>query len=276
MKNKLSFLRIASAATILLFVFTGVTYLDQVYQTSVVTDYSNLSKPKRMDKSTQHLKQLGFSEMAISHMSDGEIERFEAIKGEVVAERDIYREVWNNDTEHLSKENYEKRLKEVSESVLPKFSALQQVHLKLIDEGNRRVTAITEHHFDYNPASGKPLGIELQLRPEYTVIDHMARQISWTVPRFSHTITSSTEAVQDGQPPVMNDEFAFFDNSSTFSLFYTVPWKQSGLLKDTVGLHFFTITRFEVPADFLFADMYVQGQNPELSDVVQYELQSNE
>ncbi|WP_043934313.1 hypothetical protein [Bacillus sp. EB01] len=276
MKINFSFLRIAGSLTIFLFSYAGITYLDQISHSAVVTDYSKLTKPGSVSKSDfQHLKQLGFSDMSITHLKEGEIENLKGVNGKVVAENDIYRELNGDGELRLTKEEYEKRVKSYSGSVLPKFKTLQQIHMKLIDEGNNRYLAITEHHFDFNPMSGKPLGIELQLNSHYTLLEHMARQISWTVPSFNHDkIKSSTAAVEAGDPPNVNEDYPFFDNSPASSLFYTVPWKQAGLLRETVGLYFFTVTRFEVPGDWLGVDMYVQGQNPHLSDVVQYDLQS--
>ena len=276
MKIKNNFLRLATVLTVLFFLYTALTLIDQTYQATVLTHSNMLSSSKAIlpDKHDyQHLKELGFSDVVISHMSRLEFDRFRGIEGKVVDEKDIYREVTSEDEERISKTAYSKLLQRYSESKLPHTASLDSVHLRLVSEGNQKFLMITEHHFDYSPHDLNPLGIELQLRPDFIVLDQLAKQIWWTSSSWKpEQIKSGVKNIEISSFRPENNGFGFFNEESSGSTFYSVLWKQPSLFEDVIGLNFYTVTEFEAPKDYTIIDAYIQGQNPHLSEQVLFDI----
>ncbi|RDU36626.1 hypothetical protein DRW41_11230 [Neobacillus piezotolerans] len=246
----------------------------------VITDFKKLENPNLSipDRDLRHLEKLGFSKVTISHMDNAERTAFLVIDGEIVSEKDIYREIDDSyGGAVLSEKEYESLLKSYSTSYLPKFSSLERVSLKLLHEGGRNFTLITEHHFDYVSGSIKPMGIEIQLPQEIPAFENYAKQVWWTASTIGpKKIKWGNEAIHPSSQPIENNDFPFFQMTSSPSLYYSVPWKKPGILKDVAGLHFTTATRFETPEDYNFANVFIQGQNPYLSEHLQFDLKNPE
>ncbi|WP_409273308.1 hypothetical protein V1499_01830 [Neobacillus sp. SCS-31] len=263
-----------------MFIYTGVAYLDYISQAVVITDSKQFENPNSSisENDLQHLERLGFSKIAISHMTNTERTAFLGIDGEIVSEKDIYREMddsYGGDV--LTKKEYESLLKSYSTSFLPKFSSLEKVSLKLVHEGDRNFTIITEHHFDYVSGPIKPMGIEIQLAPEIPVFEKYAKQVWWTASTIDpEKIKREVKEIHPSSRSVENNADPFFQMNSTPYLYYSVPWEKPGLLRDIVGLHFTTATRFEIPEDYYLANVFIQGQNPHLSEHLQYDLKNPE
>ncbi|WP_059172291.1 hypothetical protein [Bacillus sp. FJAT-27445] len=264
-----------------MFIYTGAAYLDYTSQAVVITDIKKFENPNAptSERDLRHLEQLGFSKIAISYMANAERTALLGIDGEIVSEIDIYREINDLDrSDNLTKNEYESLLKSYSTSFLPKFSSLERISLKLLHEGDRNFTLITEHHFDYVAGPIKPMGIEIQLAPEGPVFENYAKQVWWTASTIGpEKIKREFKVIRPSDQPMGNNNaFPFFQTNSSPSLYYSVPWKQPGLLKDIVGLHLTTVTRFEAPEDYYSANVYIQGQNPYLSEHLQYDLKNPE
>jgi hypothetical protein len=283
MKIKFHLLHIATILSILFFLYTGLIYIDQTYQAMVITNSKKLNnsnqifseKNEALDK---HLKQLGFSDIVISHMTLPERNEFRRMNGKVVNEVNIYREVTSEKEKRISKKEYIQLLKRNAGSILPHTASLERVHLRLVYEGDRKFLMISEHHFDYSPHDLQPLGIEIQLRPEFIVQDQTAKQIWWTTPSFHPGKVKLGAKIMDTSSVISqpNDEFGFFneEEKGIQSIFYSVPWNQPSMFEDIIGLHFYTVTNFEVPKDYTQVDAYIQGQNPPLSEQLQYEIRN--
>ncbi|MFJ5716231.1 hypothetical protein [Neobacillus sp. NPDC093127] len=262
----------------LLFLYTALIYFDQTFQGLVITNPERLESSKSIlseknEEQVQHLKQLGFSDIDISHMTRSEIDQYRSINGNVVDEQYIYRKVTGENEKRLSKKEYNKLLQRYSKSKWVQKASLERVQLKLVNEGNHKFLIISEHHYDYGPHRLKPLGIELQLRTDFTLLNQTAKQIWWATPSFKpKKIKSGIETVDASTPTQENNEFSFINNASDHSLFYSVPWKQPALFEDVVGLHFYTATEFEAPKEYTIIDAYIQGQNPYLSAHLQYDM----
>ncbi|ETI66554.1 hypothetical protein [Neobacillus vireti] len=111
METKENFLQVATVLTVLLFLYTALIYFDQTFQGLVITNpeklessHSNLSEKNKEE--VQHLKQLGFSDIDISHMTRAEIDHYQSINGNVVDEQTIYRKVTGENENRLSKKEY--------------------------------------------------------------------------------------------------------------------------------------------------------------------------
>ncbi|WP_316570670.1 hypothetical protein [Neobacillus sp. YIM B06451] len=263
-----------------MFIYTGATYLDYISQAVVITDSEKFENPDSSisEHDLRHLERLGFSKIAISHMTNTERTAFLGIDGEIVSEIDFFRKINNSDRSYnLTKKKYESLLKSYSTSFLPKFSSLEKVNLKLVHEGDRNFTIITEHHFDYASGPLKPMRIEIQLAPEVLAFEKYSKQVWWTASTIgSEKINREVKEIHPSSRPVENNADPFFHMNSSPSLYYSVPWKQPGLLKDIVGLHFTTATRFEIPEDYYLANVFIQGQNPYLSEHLQYDVKNPE
>lgn len=260
-----------------MFLYTGAAYLDYTTQAVVITDFEKLENPDSSvsDSDFQHLEKLGFSKTAISHMDNAERTAFLGINGVIVSERDTYRDINSRGIDMLSEKEYEALLKSYSASFAPKFSSLERVRLRLLHEGDRKFTLITEHHFDYVSGPIKPMGIEIQIAPETPVLEKYAKQVWWTSTTIGYEkIKWGSEKIHPSSQPIENNDFPFFQASSSPYLYYSVPWIKPGFLKDVVGLHFTTATRFETPEGYYSANVYIQGQNPHLSEHLQYDLKT--
>jgi hypothetical protein len=231
-------------------------------------------KNEALDK---HLKQLGFSDIVISYMTLPERNEFRGMNGKVVNEVNIYREVTSEKEKRISKKEYIQLLKRNAGSILPHTASLERVHLRLVYEGDRKFLMISEHHFDYSPHDLQPLGIEIQLRPDFIVQDQTTKQIWWTTPSFHPGEVKSGTIIMDtsSMSQQTNNEFSLFNVEPEIqSSFYSVPWKQPSMFEDIIGLHFYIVTNFEVPKDYTQVDAYIQGQNPPLSEQLQYEIRN--
>ncbi|WP_053364940.1 hypothetical protein [Bacillus sp. FJAT-27245] len=265
--------------TILLFIYTGAAYLDYITQAVVITDFEKLENPDSSisDSDLRDLEQLGFSKTAISHMDNTERAAFLGIDGKIVSEKDIYRKIDARRIDVLSKKEYESMLKSYSTSYMPKFSSLERISLKLLHEGDRNFTLITEHHFDYVSGPIKPMGIEIQIAPETPALEKYAKQVWWTASTVgSEKINWGYEKIHPSAQQNENNDFPFFQMNSSPYLYYSVPWIKPGFFKDVVGLHFTTATRFETREDYYFANVFIQGQNPYLSEHLQYDFKNPE
>ncbi|CEG25426.1 hypothetical protein BN1002_00237 [Bacillus sp. B-jedd] len=275
LKNKL-LLRAAGVLTAFLFIYAGVTYWDQTSQAAVITDSVKFENRESAvsENDIKHLEKLGFSKIAITHMTAKEVAQFAEINGKVVDEREHYQRFSKNNSKVLSKKKYLSLLKSYAESPIPRVSTLEKVSTKLLHEEGRKFTLITEHHFDYITGPIKPMEIEIQPGEDYMINDQQARQIWWKSPTLgSKKVIAGTEKVgTTGKTVTMND-FEVWENDYSYpSMYYSVPWVQPGLLEDIVGLHFTTVTRFELPEETNFATIFVQGMNPYLSEHLQYEI----
>jgi hypothetical protein len=276
---KINFLRFATITTILLFLYTGFQYVDQSYQAVTITDTEKLISKESIlteKRDYQHYQKLGFSDEIISHLTQAELNKYNRIAGKIVDEKTIYRKIKGEDIAQLTREEYSHLLKMYSKAKLPQKSSLERVHLSLVQEGNRRFSLVTEHHFDYSPHDLKPLGIELQLHPTYTLLDQTAKQIWWTASSLNHEkFNSGVKNLEHSfmNPNQENNEFGFFNDDSDLSIFYSVPWKQPSLLEDIIGLHVYTVTEFEVPEGTLIVSSYIQGQNPHFSEQVFFDFE---
>lgn len=276
LKNKL-LLRAAGVLTALLFIFAGVTYWDQTSQAAVITDSVKFEDRESAvsDSDMKHLEKLGFSRIAISHMTKQEVAEFTEINGKVVDEREHYQRFTKNNSKALSKKKYQSLLKSYAGSPIPRVSTLEKVSIKLLHEEGRKFTLITEHHFDYITGPIKPMEIEIQPGEEYMINDQQARQIWWKSPSpGSKELIAGTEKVSSTGKSVTTNDFEVWENDYPYpSVYYSVPWAQPGFLEDIVGLHFTTVTRFELPEETNFATIFVQGMNPYLSEHLQYEFE---
>jgi hypothetical protein len=262
----------------LLFLYTALIYFDQTFQGLVITnperlEFSQSILSEKNEEEIKHLKQLGFSDIDISHMTRTEIDQYRSINGNVVDEQYIYRKVTGENEKRLSRKEYNKLLQSYSEYKWAHKASLERVHLILVNEGNCKFLIISEHHYDYSPNRLKPLETEVQLRSEYTLLNQTAKQIWWTTSSFKpEKIKSGVESVDASTPTQENNAFSFINNASDHSMFFSVPWKLPALFEDVVGLHFYTVTEFEVPTEYYFADVFIQGQNPYLSAHLQYDM----
>jgi hypothetical protein len=210
-------------------------------------------------------------------MSKGEIQQYEKVNGKIVYRETLYRKITNSDLKHISKAEYKKLLIQYSKSKFPRKTSLERVYLKLINEGNRKIFLIAEQHFDYIPADLKPMNIEIQYRSDYNVTNQFAKQIWWTSSLFnSKNIHFGMERYQkpDLTPPYedSNQLILFNAQGREGSKYYNVNWKQSSLFDDVVGLHFYNTAEFEVPKNYNFADIYIQGKNPHLSEQLSFDF----
>ena len=276
LKNKL-LLRAAGVLTALLFIYAGVTYWDQTSQAAVITDSVKFEDRESAvsDNDMKHLEKLGFSRITISHMTAEEVAAFTEINGKVVDEREHYQRFTKNNSKVLSKKKYQSLLKSYAGSPIPRISTLEKVSIKLLHEEGRKFTLITEHHFDYITGPIKPMEIEIQPGEGYMINDQQARQIGWKRATLgSKEVIAGTEKVSSTGKTVTTNDFEVWENDYPYpSVYYSVPWVQSGFLEDIVGLHFTTVTRFEIPEDTNFANVFVQGMNPFLSEHLQYEFE---
>ncbi|WHY87490.1 hypothetical protein QNH39_06450 [Neobacillus novalis] len=278
MGTKKNFLQAATAITVLLFLYTALIYFDQTFQALVITNPERLESSQSVhseknEADVQHLKKLGFSDIVISQMTQPEIDQYQGINGSVVDEQYIYRKVTGENEKRLSKKEYNKLLQSYSESKWAHKAGLERVQLKLVNEGNYKFLIISEHHYDYGPNRLKPLGIEVQLRSEYSLLNQTSKQIWWTTSSFKpEKIISGVEYITPSNQIQENKELGLINIVSGDSLLYSVPWKKPGLFEDVVGLHFYTATEFEVPKEYTIIDAFIQGQNPYLSAHLQHQM----
>jgi hypothetical protein len=265
--------------TILLLVFTCFIYLQQTTQASTLTDWNGLKNPSISLTSKRHLTQLGFSDVAISSMSPEEVHRYEKVNGKIVYNRTIFVQIKNTGVgvKYISKSKYNKLLQQYSKSKFLHKPSLERVDLKLVYEGKRKFFMIEEHHFDYTPSDLKPMMIEVQYRDDYIVSNQFAKQIWWTTSLLnSKNIQSGTKSYPKPNliPTNEDSDSILFKNNQGRDNYndYQVNWKASSFLQDVVGLHLYNTAEFQVPKDYIFADIYIQGQNPHLSEQLSYEF----
>ncbi|RHW32443.1 hypothetical protein D1B31_21200 [Neobacillus notoginsengisoli] len=278
LKNNLLLLRAAGLLITLLFIFTGITYWDQTSQAAAITDPRKFEDPDPSiaESDMKKLEMLGFSRIAITNMTKEEAAEFLKIDGKVVDQVESYERIVKDNGKVLSKKKYMSLLNSYAKSSTPRATSLEKVNMSLLHEGDRKFTVITEHHFDYITGPIQPMEIEIQLGEEDTLLDQKAKQWVWTVSDFSpEKLHWGSEEIWATGKPMKENEFTFWDSSSP-ALYYSVPWVQPSFLEDVVGLHFMTVIRFEVPDDYNFADVYMQGMGPYLSQHLQYEIKNGE
>jgi len=205
-------------------------------------------------------------------MTDEEVQQYARINGKIVDQIDLYLIIKDGIEDHISKKEYQNYLIKHKKF---NFSStkLERINLKLIYEGNNKFMYITEHHFDYSPTNLSPMKIELQYYPNYTLLNTVGKQLYWTASNFNSSNVKMSKVSNASQnepmPNGTEEEFDFFESDS-LSTFFFPKWKKPNLFEDVVGYHFFTISEFEVPKDILIVSVFIQGNNPNLSQQLQY------
>lgn len=265
--------------TSLLLIFTGFIYFQQTTQASTLTDWNKLKKSSLSVSDKHHLSQLGFSEVAINSMTPEEIQRYDKVNGKIVYNRTIFVQIKNTGfgVKYISKTKYNELLKQYSKSKFLYKPSLERVDLKLVYEGKRKFLMIEEHHFDYTPSDLKPMMIEVQYRDDYIVTNQFAKQIWLTTSLLnSKNIQYGTKSYpKPNSIPINEDPYStLFNNNQARgnNNDYQVNWKQSSFLQDVAGLHFYNTAEFEVPEKYIIVDIYIQGQNPHLSEQLAYKF----
>ncbi|MGV3465231.1 MAG: hypothetical protein ACO1OT_08060 [Heyndrickxia sp.] len=268
------FLSIYIGVTVLFILYVGIFYFSQTSQNQIISNPNTLKYKlntpisKSVLSNYQHLKTLGFSDPVIHNMNNDEIMRYKKIKGKLADKITLYRKMKGYNVKHISKKEYQKLLKQYSNAKLPKKTSLERVYLRMMNEGDNHIFLLTEHHFDYIPADVKPMTVEVQYRNDYIVKNQFAKQIWWTSSTFY------SKNIQHGVVSYPNPATSLPESGNNFldisppsgSAFYPINWKQSSIFHEVIGLVFYQVSEFEVPKNYIRADVYIQGQNPYLSE----------
>jgi len=223
------------------------------------------------------LKKIGFSDFAVANMSDAEQQRLEQLKGKVVAHSMAYLKVTSSDVQKLSKKNYAQALSQATHSKLPQRVKFVRISLDLISEGQRKFACVGSERIDYSPATMKPTSISIQYRQEFQQISSDAVQTWAGVSAFNpqHLSIGNRFYKPSALPDNQSTDFMEESSDSHTSHSYLVHWKQAGLFHDIVGLDFSHVTEFEVPKDTQRVDVYIQINQPHVSDQLTYEIQNS-
>lgn len=262
----------------LLIVYVCYIYLDQLYQSALIINPRTLQTQDQalhLKKRIQGIsKELGLSDFSLANRSDIELKRLSQLKGKIVDRATIYLKVTQDHEEKLTKKEYEGALSQVSRSKFPQRTQFVRIHLNLLYKGQRTFVLAGEERVDYSPANMRPSSIQIQYRQDYHPLASDAKQIWASVPEFdTHQLTIGSRSY--GPSAFSNDtNMDIMDDSNETNISYHVDWQQPDIFRDIVGLDFIHVTEFEVPKNASRVDVYVQQDQPHVSEQLTYELKS--